>query len=75
MPFTSQDPNSLTGADWMNVVMGRPRVADNDKGVITVSVDGHRVCDWIYADDAERRRMMSEARWYVEGWCDGRDAK
>lgn len=53
----------------------QPTVTDNDKGVIAVSVGGHRVRDWIYANDAERRRMMSEARWYVEGWCDGREAK
>jgi dTDP-D-glucose 4,6-dehydratase len=52
----------------------QPRVIDNDKGVITVNVNGHRVRDWIYANDDERRRMMSEARWYVEGWCDGREA-
>lgn len=52
-----------------------PKVTDNDKGLIHVSVNGHRVRDWIYANDADRRRMMSEARWYVEGWCDGRDAR
>jgi len=51
----------------------RPRIVDNDRGVITANVGGRRVRDWIYANDSERRRMISEARWYVEGWCDGRD--
>lgn len=53
----------------------QPRVIDNDKGVIAVNVNGRRVRDWIYANDADRRRMMSEARWYIEGWCDGQEAK
>ncbi len=52
----------------------QPTVIDDDKGIITVNVNGHQVRDWIYANDDQRRRMMSEARWYVEGWCDGREA-
>ena len=51
----------------------QPTVIDSDNGAITVSVNGHRVRDWIYTNEADRRRMMSEARWYVEGWCDGRE--
>lgn len=55
--------------------MTQPRVTDNDKGVIHVSVDGRRVRDWIYENDDQRRKYMVEARWYVEGWCDGKDFK
>lgn len=50
-----------------------PRVTDNDKGMIHVSMDGRRVRDWIYENDEQRRRYMIEARWYVEGWCDARE--
>lgn len=52
-----------------------PRVIDNDKGEITVSLHGKELRGWSYADDAERRTKMLAAREYVEGWCDGRDAK
>ena len=52
-----------------------PRVTDNDKGEIIVSLHGKELRGWSYADDAERRRKMLAAREYVEGWCDGRDAK
>lgn len=51
-----------------------PRVTDNDRGLIHVSVDGHRVRDWIYENDAQRRQYMNEARWYVEGWGDAKEA-
>lgn len=51
----------------------QPRITDNDRGLISANVNGHRVRDWIYKNEAERRRMMGEARWYLEGWCDGRE--
>jgi len=51
----------------------QPTIIDNDNGVITASVKGHRVRDWIYANDAERRHYMVLAREYVEGWCDARE--
>ena len=52
-----------------------PRVTDNDKGEITVSMHGRELRGWSYADDAERQKKMLAAREYVEGFCDGRDAK
>lgn len=51
----------------------QPRIIDNDRGVITASVNGRRVRDWIYASDDERRHYMLLAREYVEGWCDSRE--
>ena len=51
----------------------QPKIIDNDRGVITVSVNERRVRDWIYANDEQRRKYMLLAREYVEGWCDGRD--
>lgn len=53
--------------------MTKPKIIDNDRGLITANVNGHRVRDWIYANDTERRRYMLLAREYVEGWCDGAD--
>lgn len=50
-----------------------PRVTDNDKGEISVSLDGHELRGWSYKDDAERRTKMLCAREYVEGWGDGLD--
>lgn len=53
----------------------QPRVTDNDSGEIAVSLDGKELRGWSYKDDAERRAKMLAAREYVEGWCDGRDAR
>ena len=48
-----------------------PRLTDDDKGEITVSLDGKELRGWSYASDAERRAKMVQAREYVEGYCDG----
>lgn len=47
-----------------------PRVTDNDKDKITVSLEGEELRGWSYANDTERRQKMQMAREYVEGWCD-----
>lgn len=52
-----------------------PRVVDNDKDEVTVSLDGRELRGWSYATDDERRQKMLQAREYVEGWCDGREAR
>lgn len=49
-----------------------PKVVDDDKGQITVTLNGHELRGWSYANDAERRVKMLCAREYVEGWGDGR---
>jgi hypothetical protein len=46
----------------------QPRVTDNDKGEITVSLNGKEIRGWSYASDAERRTKMLCALEYVEGW-------
>lgn len=48
-----------------------PRVTDNDKDEITVSLNGKELRGWSYSTDDERRRKMLLAREYVEGYCDG----
>lgn len=53
----------------------QPRVVDDDKSEITVSYKGRQLRIWSYANDDERRAKMLAAREYVEGWCDGRDAR
>lgn len=53
----------------------QPRVTDDDKDSITVTFNGKELRGWSYKDDAERRTKMLAAREYVEGWCDGRDAR
>lgn len=52
-----------------------PKVTDNDKGEITVSLDGNELRGWSYANDTERRTKMLCAHEYVEGWCDGKEAE
>lgn len=54
--------------------MTNPRVTDNDKDEITVTLDGRELRGWSYVNDAERRQKMLQAREYVEGWCDGNEA-
>lgn len=56
------EPN--TGAD--------PRVADNDRDEITVTLDGKELRGWSYSTDQERRVKMLCAREFVEGFCAGR---
>jgi hypothetical protein len=46
-----------------------PKVTDNDKDEITVSLDGRELRGWSYANDGERRQKMLQAHEYVEGWC------
>lgn len=53
----------------------QPRVTDNDSGEILVTFNGAELRGWSYKDDAEQRIKMLAAREYVEGWCDGRDAR
>ena len=45
-----------------------PRVTDNDRDEITVTLDGKEIRGWSYADEAERRVKMRAAREFVEGW-------
>ena len=52
----------------------QPRVIDDDKDEITVTLEGRQLRGWSYANDAERRQKMLQAREYVEGWCDGHEA-
>lgn len=51
----------------------QPTVIDNDKGEITVLLEGRELRGWSYSSDAERRQKMVQAREYIEGWCDGRE--
>jgi hypothetical protein len=50
----------------------QPRVTDNDKGEISVTLNDKELRGWSYKDDSERRAKMLAAREYVEGWCDAR---
>jgi hypothetical protein len=52
----------------------KPYLTDNDKGNISVTLNGLELRGWIYANDEERRQKMIQAREYIEGWCDGRDS-
>lgn len=53
----------------------QPRVIDDDKGEIRITFKGRELRGWSYTSDDERRSKMLAAREYVEGWCDGRDAR
>jgi len=45
-----------------------PRVVDNDRDEITVTLDGKEIRGWSYRDEAERRVKMLAAREFCEGW-------
>jgi hypothetical protein len=53
----------------------QPRVTDNDSGEISVTLDDKELRGWSYASDGERRQKMLQAREYVEGWYEGREAR
>lgn len=48
--------------------MSTPRVCDNDRDEITVTLDGKEIRGWSYRDEAERRTKMLAAREFWEGW-------
>lgn len=50
-----------------------PRVIDNDRDEITVTLDGKEIRGWSYENDAERRVKMIAAREFVEGWYHATD--
>jgi hypothetical protein len=45
-----------------------PRVVDNDRDEITVTLDGKEIRGWSYETEAERRVKMRAAREFCEGW-------
>lgn len=45
-----------------------PRVIDNDRDEITVTLGGKELRGWSYRDEAERRVKMLAAREFCEGW-------
>lgn len=51
-----------------------PRVIDNDRDEITLTLDGKEIRGWSYADEAERRVKMRMAREFVEGWLQATEA-
>lgn len=51
-----------------------PRVVDNDRDEITLTLDGKEIRGWSYADEAERRVKMRMAREFVEGWLQATEA-
>lgn len=48
--------------------MADPRVHDNDRDEITVTLDGKEIRGWSYRDEPERRVKMLAAREFCEGW-------
>ena len=56
------------GAGKRNEMADTPHLTDDDKGEITVTLDGKELRGWSYADDDERRTKMHMAHEYVDGW-------
>ena len=50
-----------------------PRVTDNDRDEITVTMNGKELRGWSDSSDQERRVKMLCAREFVEGYCAGAD--
>ena len=47
--------------------MTKPKLVDDDKGTISISVDGDVKISWCYGTSDDRNEKMRHA-WY---WCDG----
>lgn len=52
----------------MSAINHTPRVCDNDRDEITITLDGKEIRGWSYADETERRVKMLAAREFCEGW-------
>jgi hypothetical protein len=52
-------------------MMANPRVTDNDRDEIIVTLDDKELRGWCYSSEQERRLKMLLAREFVEGWCTG----
>ncbi len=50
-----------------------PRVIDNDRDEIIITMDDKELRGWSYSSEYERREKMRRAREYIEGWCDALD--
>jgi hypothetical protein len=48
-----------------------PRVTDNDRDEITITMDGKELRGWSYSSEQERRVKMLCAREFVEGFGTG----
>lgn len=55
--------------------IANPRVTDNDRDEIIVTMDGKELRGWSYSSEYERRAKMLCAREFVEGWCAALDAR
>lgn len=51
--------------------MQNPRVTDNDRNEIAVSLYGKELRGWSYTNDDERRKKMLAAHEFAEGWVRG----
>jgi hypothetical protein len=48
--------------------MSAPRITDNDRDEITVSLNGEEIRGWSYETETERRVKMLAAQEFCEGW-------
>ena len=49
-------------------MVDRPKISDNDKETITVSVNGEPKMKWVYADDTDRLEKMRHAYYFCDGY-------
>ena len=48
-----------------------PKLIDNGRGAVIVTVDGRQVRGFSYQGDSERALKMRLAREFIEGWVEG----
>jgi hypothetical protein len=61
----------VSAESYLSPSVSRPRITDDDKDEITVTIDGRELRSWFYANNTERQLKMSKAWEYVAGWYDG----
>ena len=49
----------------------RPRVTDNGRGAVIVTLEGRQIRLWTYQAHESRRKKMMYAREFIEGWIEG----
>jgi hypothetical protein len=64
----------MTSPTTTTVEVLQPRVVDNDRDEITVTLDGKEIRGWSYETEAERRVKIRLAREFCEGWHQAKQA-
>jgi hypothetical protein len=55
--------------------MTRPKIIDNDRDTISVTLDGQELQSWFYSNDADRHEKMRHAHYFCDGFMAGQGGR